>query len=230
MPWRVQYAYAVEVGVPAVHAREEAAKGEVAYLLGNWLMKNLSHIARDLTRKGLNPEFVMDAGAVYEQIMGLLGADRVWEAYDVWQEFYRKYANEFGHPLWVGIGTVIVDTGGAPGGPTTRLPFIKPGKKSPVEEYGIRTSKPRGIEDYREAKEFRSIVEAVYEKLIERVEQTGETIGYDDYMKAIEETIEQVQAEVESSGEEWDPERQNLRMEQILKARFNLSGRLRRRR
>lgn len=228
MAWRVQYAYAVEVGVPAVHAREEAARGEVAYLLGNWLMKNLSHAARKFTREGIGQEFAMDAGAVYEQIMGLLGADRVWEAYDVWQEFYRKFENELGYPLWVAIGTVIVDSGGV-GGPATKLPFIKPGKKSPAEEYGLRKAPPRGIEDYREAKEFRSIVDAVYEKLIERVEQTGETIGYDDYLQAIKETMEQVQAEVESSGEEWDPERQNLRLEQILKARFNLSGRLRRR-
>src|ERR1041385_2317822 len=133
--WKVQYAYAVEIGLPAVHRNEESAKGEVAYLLGNWLMKNLASVVRNEERMSEHAEFVMDGKAVANQIIGLLNAGQVWEAYDVWQEFYDKYEFEYGNPLFVTMGTVIVDTNQAEG-PTRRgRPMIQRTAKRPIEEY-----------------------------------------------------------------------------------------------
>jgi len=224
--WKVQYAYAVEIGLPAVHRNEESAKGEVAYLLGNWLMKNLASVVRNEERMSEHAEFVMDGKAVANQIIGLLNAGQVWEAYDVWQEFYDKYEFEYGNPLFVTMGTVIVDTNQAEG-PTRRgRPMIQRTAKRPIEEYKEmrQTDRPL-VFGMREELEIDVVLRQVVNRLVRKLEAEGKQMTKGEFFQHLGEVLEQVSGEAEAAGEDLEPEEFTMRVETALRQRFGLSGR-----
>jgi hypothetical protein len=228
--WKVQYAYAVEVGLPAVHRTEESAKGEVAYLLGNWLMKNLASVVRNEERMGEeHAEFVMDGKAVANQIIGMLNAGQVWEAYDVWQEFYDKYEFEFATPLFVTMGTVLVETNQA-AGPTRRgRPMIQRTAQRPIEQYGEQRQSDRPLVfGMREELEVDTVLRQVTNKLVRKLQAEGKQMTRDEFTQHLVEVLEQVTGEAQASGEKLTAEEFTLRMETALARHFGLSGSRRR--
>jgi len=224
--WKVQYAYAVEVGLPAVHRSEDSAKGEVAYLLGNWLMKNLASVVRNEERMGEHAEFVMDGKAVATQIIELLNAGRVWEAYDVWQEFYDKYEFEYGNPLFVTMGTVIVETNQAEG-PTRRgRPMLQRTAQRPLEQYREQRTGDRPLVfGMREELEIDVVLRQVVNRLVRKLEAEGKQMTKAEFFRHLGEVLEQVSGEAEAAGEDLEPEEFTMRVETTLRQRFGLSGR-----
>lgn len=219
--WKVQYAYAPEVGTPSVHHTEASAKGEVAHLLGNWLMKNLASLVRNTERQKESPEFVMDGKAVVHQIIELLNAGQVWQAYDVWQEFYQKYEMEFERPLFVMIGTVIVETNEPPF--RQQRPLIPQGTQRPVDQYKVPGRETRVA--MREEMEVDVVMRQVINRLVPKLEAEGKKMTKGEFMRHLVEVLEQVTAEAQASGEQLTMEDFTMRMETALARHFGLSGR-----
>lgn len=224
--WKVQYAYAVEIGLPAVHRNEDSAKGEVAYLLGNWLIKNLASVVRNEDRMGEHAEFVMDGKAVANQIIGLLNAGQVWEAYDVWQEFYDKYEFEYGNPLFVTMGTVIVETNQAEGPMRRGRPMIQRTAKRPIEEYKEmrQTDRPL-VFGMREELEIDVVLRQVVNRLVRKLEAEGKQMTKGEFTQHLTGVLEQVSGEAEAAGEDLTVEEFTMRVETALARHFGLSGR-----
>lgn len=108
--YKVQWAYAHQIGSPSFHNQEPAARGEVAYLLGTWIRRRLvDYVARLEQYPRGHEEFRESLKYVLNEVDRLMAQGQVWEAFDLWEEFYARFENEFDYPLFVGIGTVIVE-------------------------------------------------------------------------------------------------------------------------
>lgn len=199
--YKVQYAYSAEVGSPNLHRDEEVAKSEVVHLLGTWLMKNVDSYWRTLVLRGDDhPEFVEAAKALVPEIRGLIGEGRVWEAYDRWHDFYDRFENEFNYPLFVVIGTVIVETTD-PHGPVPRRPLMKRSKVPPMVEYGAgreRTTVMAWAEDH----EIMASLEALMKETAQEAERRGIKMTMTKFHKVLTEVSEEYTKQFEESGKE----------------------------
>lgn len=224
--WKVQYAYGEEVGNPSVHRSEDAAKGETAHLLGNWIMKNLASHVRNLQRMNEHPEFVMDGKAVVNQVIELLNAGDVWGAYDVWQEFYDKYENELGMPLYVVIGTVIVETSQQEGPMRRGRRQLPTGGRPPKEQYQ-NPDRPL-ISAWREELEIDMVIRQLVNRLVPKLQAEGKQMRKDEFMQQMVGVLQQVSEQAEAAGEDLTVEEFTMRVETALDKHFGLSGSRRR--
>lgn len=220
--YRVQYAYAREVGCASVHKDEESAQSEVAYLLGQWLMKNLTFKIREQERWGKRPEFTAAARAVAEQIAGLLAQGAVWQAYDLWQDFYDHFEMVFDVPLFVQIGTVIVDTREIE--PLRKKRTIEAGEVPPMVEHAKKPT----IVGMREDMEILDIIRRIASQLEASGRKLTEQEFETHYMAAAQATAEIARREVETTGRKFDFGDANVIFEGELKRRIGLEGRRRR--
>lgn len=224
----MQYAYGPEIGLPSVHRTEAAAKGDVAHLLGNWIVKNLASTIRNLEREPelRHPEFVMDGKAVAHQIIDLLNAREVWQAYDVWQEFYDKYEFEFDVPLFVMIGTVVIESNQAEGPARRGRPMFRRTDKPPMVEYqAMHKGEVPIMFGHRENLEFNMIMLQFINKVREKLKAEGRQMPESEFEAKVSEAVDQVEAELQASPEGLDPEDLLMRVEASLKRSFGLSGR-----
>lgn len=219
--YRVQYAYAREVGCPSIHKDEESALAEVAYLLGEWLMKNLSFKVRGHERWAEEPEFRTDATAILQEIPELVARGETWAAYDRWQDFYEKYEFAFGMPLYVQIGTVIVDTREIE--PLRKRKTLPSPEVPPMVEYARKTT----VAGMREEVEMAEIIRHALRKL----EAAGRKLTQEEferyYWAAAESATKIAQRELESTGRKFEFGELNVIFERELKRHMGLEGRRR---
>jgi hypothetical protein len=201
-PYKVQWAYSKDIGVPAIHRNEDLAKAEVTHLLGNWIMKNLDSYWRQIvSRRGGHEEFVNSAKLLVPQVQGLIAQGDIWRAYELWQEFYDTYEFEFGFPLFVAIGTVLIETRD-PAGPARHRPLMKRGAVSPIEEH-LKSAKSGVIVGaMREEHEAMWALEDIMRSAAEEVEKRGISITMEEFNKLFEAVIKEVQAQGEPKSDE----------------------------
>lgn len=134
--YKVQWAFSLQVSEPVVHTVEAAARGEVAYLLGSWIVKSLEQNIKLRESSSLMkhyPEMEEGIRFLIPEIKRLMGLDMVWEAYDLWEDFYLRFENETGNPLYMNLGTVIVE-GSPDTGLKNRIPLLDPKSPPPIEK------------------------------------------------------------------------------------------------
>lgn len=135
--YEIQWAYALDIGRPVIHTNEARARGEVAHLLGTWIRRRLGDW---LTKANSDPLFKrypeLEEAVQYlaPTLKRLMDEDLVWDAYDLWEDFYIQFENAPGYPLYVMLGTVIV-RGSPETGLKNRVPLIKPLGMPPIEKY-----------------------------------------------------------------------------------------------
>jgi hypothetical protein len=132
--WRVQLAHGMEISLPSVHRQEGPAKEEVAHILQSFLLPNARRSAKFNQELGQQEEWVADVAAYNAEIQRLLAEGDVWAAYDKWHELEERHNNTWTYPIWVKLGTVIVETREFPG-PTRRIPIMKRTEEPPITMY-----------------------------------------------------------------------------------------------
>jgi hypothetical protein len=201
-PYKVQWAYSKDIGVPSVHRNADLAKGEVTHLLGNWIMKNLDSYWRQIvSRRGGHEEFVNSAKLLVPQVQGLIAQGDIWNAYELWQEFYDRYEFEFGFPLFVAIGTVLIETRD-PQGPVTHRRLMKRGEVSPMEEHMKSAKGEVLVAGMREDQEAMWSLEDIMQSAAEEIKKRGISITKKEFY----DLFEAVQKEVASQMKEPETE------------------------
>lgn len=138
--YTVQWAYALDIGTPVVHRNEEMARGEVAHLLGTWIRRRLGDWIERTDSSPIfkrYPELEKSVRYLVPTIGRLMQEGLVWDAYDLWEEFYVTFENVLEYPLYVMLGTVIVQ-GSKETGLKNRVPLIEP-MDGPPADYYIKT-------------------------------------------------------------------------------------------
>lgn len=182
--YKVQWAYPLEVGSPSIHNNEASAAGEVGYLLGTWIWRNLQHYLAEGGEFEApdHPEFFEGMKYLIPAIQQLIQQGRVWEAYDLWEDFYLRFENEFGRPLYAKIGTVIVE-----GSPETKLknkiPFIERTNIPPMKRYAEKGKITVAIN--RREDKMGAVVEEVMDVVAMKAELKGIKITADQFFKAV---------------------------------------------
>lgn len=112
MPWRVCRVLDFEKHCTSIHSTEDIAKIET----GRQLAALITKLQKDLPGyfgyrhyPKYYPGFVEDAAQMIETAGALLQEQEVWGAYDEWHRFMNRWERVLHLPLWVEIGTVIVD-------------------------------------------------------------------------------------------------------------------------
>lgn len=126
--YKVQWAYPLEIGTPVIHTSEPAARGEVAYLLGVWIRRSLEDYLQRVQSSPIfkrYPEFEQAVAYLIPEIQRFISEDLVWDAYDLWEEFYVRFENATGKPLYLMLPTVIVE-GSRETGLKNRVPLMDP--------------------------------------------------------------------------------------------------------
>jgi hypothetical protein len=184
--YKTQWAFAKQISQPSIYSNEQAARDDVTYLLGNWLVRNLhSHInAPDYAKKG-SAEFEESLRYIAREIPQLISENKVWEAYDLWEDFYLRFQNEFGYPLFLALGTVIVE-GSKETGLKNRVPLLEVTEESPLEKYG-KGHKFVQINPVFEIRD-RAVIEAA-EVAQRKADLKGITITPEQFEKAVEDTM-----------------------------------------
>lgn len=126
--YKVQWAYLGDISEPTLHTVEAAARGEVVYLLGTWIRRGLESYMESVNSSPLftrYPELEKGILFMIPEIKRLIGSGMVWEAYDLWEDFYLQFENATGDPLYTKTGTVIVE-GSKNTGLKNRIPLLDP--------------------------------------------------------------------------------------------------------
>lgn len=182
--YTVQWAYAVDIGTPTVHSREAVARDAVVHLLGTWLYRNFEQFLSDpRVDHEKHPEFFASLMSVAPEIKRLIMEGRVWEAYALWEDFYIRFENEFGYPLYVVFGTVIVH-GSQGTGLRNLIPLIERSDVSPSEKY---------------LKEPFFMIHRLEEQTGKMLSDLMDVISKKAYLTDIQITMEQVTEAVEST-------------------------------
>lgn len=112
MPWRVCRVLDFRKHCTSVHSNEEIAKIETANQLLS-LVNNLeAEIPRYLTYRGYeknHPGFVADLREMIAAVRRRIEDGDVWGAYDDWHRFLQYWDRLLQMPIWVDVGTVVVD-------------------------------------------------------------------------------------------------------------------------
>jgi len=112
MSWRVCRILDFKKDCTSIHAKEELAKMETAAqlaALGSKFHQELPNYRRNLGYDRAFPGFTDDAAQMLETMGRLLEDGEVWGAYDEWHRFMNRWDDQLPTPLWVLIGTVIVE-------------------------------------------------------------------------------------------------------------------------
>lgn len=125
MLWRVQSAWSGGLHTGFAGIEEHLAKRDVGRLIGQWMISNLEKMMALLSGKPGSRAFVLEGQLLRESLLSYLSQGNVWEAYDWLHRFQDRFAEQFSNPIWVAMGTVIVEA--PPGkGPATRKRFLTP--------------------------------------------------------------------------------------------------------
>lgn len=218
--YKVQWAYPLEVGSPTIHNNEASAAGEVGYLLGTWIWRNLQHfMAEGGEFEGPeHPEFFKGMEYLVPAIQQLIQQGKVWDAYDLWEDFYLRFENEFGKPLYAKIGTVIVE-GSPETGLKNKIPFIERSEVAPFQKY-----KKKGeitvVLNRREDK-MHAIVEELFEEIPKMVQARGlRMVTKEQFLKAIVATEKSLQGKFQYQDEQTENEFLAAFREGILRRLF----------
>jgi hypothetical protein len=112
MSWRICRILDFKKDCTSVHALEEIAKVHTAThlaALANKFHEELPQYASVWGYERVFPGFIDDAQQMLETLGVLLEDEEVWGAYDEWHRFMNRWEEVLPTPLWVLIGTVIVD-------------------------------------------------------------------------------------------------------------------------
>lgn len=112
MSWRICRILDFKKDCTSVHALEEIAKVDTARhlaALANKFHDDLPNFATTWGYEREFPGFYDDAVQMLDSLVVLLEDDNVWGAYDEWHRFMNRWEDVLPTPLWVLIGTVIVD-------------------------------------------------------------------------------------------------------------------------
>lgn len=222
--YRVQWAYPLEVGSPIIHNSEAKAAEEVAYLLGTWIRRGL----QDFSVQGEqfegeeHPEFFDGLKYLVPQIQELIHEGKVWDAYDLWEDFYLRFSNEFGKPLYAKLPTIIVE--GSPGtGLKNKIPFIERTNKAPHEKYA-RQGEIRVIINRRMDKIRQAIME-LKESIPKIAQAKGvKMVTMENFFAAIDSSLNSVAKKFPYQDEESEKEFLAAFREGILRRLFPKSG------
>lgn len=132
--YKVQWAFHQRINDPNIYSKEAPAKEEVGYLLGSWLPRHLKSRAEHPELRQASPEFEQSVKYMAAELPRLVGEGKVWEAYELWEDFYLRFESELGYPLWLAFGTVIVE-GSPETGLKNRVKLLPP-MDNPLEKYG----------------------------------------------------------------------------------------------
>lgn len=112
MSWRVCRILDFERNCTSIHAQEQMAKMETASqlaALANKLYEDLPKYAGVWNYPRVFPDFVPDLEQMLETLGQLLEDQEVWGAYDEWHRFMNRWDRVLPTPLWVQVGTVVVE-------------------------------------------------------------------------------------------------------------------------
>lgn len=112
MSWRVCRILDFKKDCTSVHALEEIAKMDTARhlaALASKLHEDLPKFRGVWNYPRVFPGFVEDLEQMLESVGQLLEDQEVWGAYDEWHRFMNRWDRILPTPLWVLVGTVIVD-------------------------------------------------------------------------------------------------------------------------
>jgi hypothetical protein len=112
MPWRVCRILDFKTYCTSVHFREEVAQEETA----NQLLSIVNKLEADIPKyRGVwgydrhHPGFVNDLIETIQAIRKRIEDRDVWGAYDDWHGFLQFWEGKLDPPLWVQVGTVVVE-------------------------------------------------------------------------------------------------------------------------
>lgn len=203
--YKVQWAYPLEVGSPSIHNNEASAAGEVGYLLGTWIWRNLQHYLAEggEFEAPEHPAFFEGMQYLIPQIQQLIQAGKVWDAYDLWEDFYLRFENEFGRPLYAKIGTVIVE-GSPETGLKNKIPFIERTNIPPMEKYAEKGKITIAIN--RREDKMHEIVEDLMEVVGNKAALKNIRITKEQFLKAIVATEKSLQGKFQYQDEQTENE------------------------
>lgn len=190
--YKVQWAYPLEVSSISIHNRESTAAGEVGYLLGTWILRDLQDfLIRGREFEGeQHPEFFEGLEYLVPQIGQLMQAGKVWDAYDLWEDFYLRFQNEFGKPLYAKLPTVIVE-GSPETGLKNKIPFIERTSVSPYKKYEKKGE--ISIVMNRRTGKMREIISELKESIPAIAQVKGvKMVTMEDFLAAIDATVEAI--------------------------------------
>lgn len=108
--WRVQFAYGLKVYCPTVQQGETRAKAEVVRWFDDYLIPALKASVRINEDLRQHLEYVADGKATIEELLRRIANGDTWGAYDLWHDFLDRHEGTWSYPMWVKLGTVLVDT------------------------------------------------------------------------------------------------------------------------
>lgn len=224
--YKVQWAYALEVGSPSIHNSETTASGEVGYLLGTWILRDL----QDFLERGEpfegqdHPEFFDGLRYLIPQVQQLIQAGKVWDAYDLWEDFYLRFENEFGKPLYAKLPTVIVE-GSPETGLKNKIPFIERTNIAPYKKH--RKKGDISIVINRRMGKMDQVVNELKESIPEIAAMRGIKMPtMEDFLMAIDATVRVLADKYPYQDEQTENEFLAAFKEGILKRVFPKGGRL----
>lgn len=186
--YKVQWAYAEDIGSPVILNDEAKAADKVAYLLGTWLRRNWEAVLsmkRDVAHN--HPEFIKGLAYLHETVPKLIAEGSVWDAFDLWEDFYARFENDFGYPLYVKIGAVFVE-GSTKTGLKNRIPLLERTDVPPLIKYQEQWE--------GEGEEKGKIPTVIYDRLENKkaklLEEILPVIGREAAQKGIPITIQEV--------------------------------------
>lgn len=221
--YKVQWAYAVDIGTPIVHRDEAMARGEVAHLLGTWIRRGLQDYLKRIESSPLYkryPELEEAIRYLAPALKRLVEEGLVWDAYELWEDFYLKFEYATGAPLYVMTGTVIVE-GSIETGLSNRIPLLEPLDVSPLEKY----QKGPSIMVERTNEMKMAMLDDLVEVIRNKADLKGVNITGDQFIAAVESTDRRLQGEYRYMDEESEAKYLSELREGILRKIFpKLSG------
>lgn len=135
MSWRVCRILDFQKDCTSIHAKEELAKMETANqlsALANKFYEDLPKFAGIWGYDQVFPGFIDDTSQMLETLGRLLEDGEVWGAYDEWHRFMNRWDRILPTPLWVLIGTVVVE-GRGPTVESAYMPSVSPDPKATMD-------------------------------------------------------------------------------------------------
>jgi hypothetical protein len=115
-----------------IFRNEEVAKTMVHAILTELLLPQLRNSVAFNENLGQYPQWVADGKAADAGITEAIRAGDVWAAYNMWHQLEAQHAETWTYPIWVKLGTVIVETRDA--GPSIQIPIMPP-EQMPIARF-----------------------------------------------------------------------------------------------
>lgn len=197
MPWRICRVLDFTKHCTSIHSNEEVAKIETA----NQLLSLIDKLEADVPRyrgpwayEKYHPGFVDDLVEMIQAVRRRIEDGDAWGAYDDWHRFLQHWDRVLVTPLWVQVGTVLVE---GPG------PTVTPSYK-PSDLYRHRPkgeAATRAEPDIKKA--YMMFFEELATKVISRKQEAGE---YLQAAQVLNEVIRAAEAVKFDPTKEQDPD------------------------